>query len=787
MSVTVNVVGQTAVSISVASQSAASVSVAASTGASVVASGGIGPAGFITVPGTSAQAFGTFQLQAGDGITISTANGQFVISSYAGTAVSSLAPVQSVAGRTGTVVLQASDVTAGTFAIGRIPAIGYTALSGVPTTFAPSSHTHSTTEVVGLTAAFSQPGHTHSTADVTGYQGLPAQAGFLGPLVTDGTNATWTSRYSIVSPVLVQGAGMTLTRDTSAGSITVAFAGSTSGLAVGSLAPLALGVAAAGSSANASREDHVHKLPTVGDITAAAASHTHDAAAVASGVLDIARIPVIGYTAVSGTPSSFAPGAHTHSTTDIVAFTASASAAAPVQSVAGRTGAVVLTKADVGLANADNTADASKPVSTLQAAADAAVQSYAVQRVNHTGTQAASTITGLAAIAVSGSASDLVAGTVPISRLASSGTASSATFLRGDGAWAAAGSTDASTLSSGTVASALLPLATTTTAGTVIVGNGLAVTNSGVLSTAGLLDGGVYSSGGFVPIPTMTSATAPGGIVVATSPVAWRAFGGSLNADTGTLPASISYGFAGGASSTIAGYSVIGGPNVTGLPTAWTFAGSDNGVSWTTLDTRSAAASANMTQQFALSASASYSAYRWTFTAAHSSAAASGFGLQLLAVVTDVSGDFTPIPAMTSSTAPSGVAAGMITDGGSPAWMAFDGDTSTSWQDNFGNTPGTMFLSYAFAGGTPSRISGYRLGNGFSGPASPSAWTFYGSNDGTTWPQLDSRSGVTWAGTGVTQDYTLPAGPAAYSQYKWVFLSVSGANYLLVSTAQVLQ
>ena len=463
MSVVVNVVGQTAVS----------VSVAASTSVSVVASGGIGPAGFLTVPGTSTQAFGTFQLQAGDGITVSTADGQFLISSYPSTSVSSLAPVQSVAGRTGTVVLQASDVTAGTFAIGRIPTIGYTALSGVPVeftpashthdaaaissgtlsiarvptisytalsntpaTFTPSAHTHSTTDVVaftaaasaaapvqsvqsrtgavvltraditaaaevhshstadvvGLTAGFSQVGHTHdaaavtsgtldiaripvigytaisgtpssfspgahthsttdivaftasasaaapvqsvagrtgaislaaadiaglasvassgsytslsdvpatfapiththSTADITGYQGLPAQAGSLGPLVTDGTNATWTSRYSIVSPVLVQGAGMTLTRDTSAGSITVAFAGGTSGLAVGSLAPLALGVAAAGSAANASREDHVHQLPTVVDITAAAAIHTHDAAAIASGTIDAARLP----------------------------------------------------------------------------------------------------------------------------------------------------------------------------------------------------------------------------------------------------------------------------------------------------------------------------------------------------------------------------------------------------------------------------------------------------------------------------------------------------------------
>jgi hypothetical protein len=45
---------------------------------------------------------------------------------------------------------------------------------------------------------------------------------------------------------------------------------------------------------------------------------------------------------------------------------ARASAAAPVQSVAGQTGTVTLTKSDVGLGSVDNTSDASKPVSTAQ-------------------------------------------------------------------------------------------------------------------------------------------------------------------------------------------------------------------------------------------------------------------------------------------------------------------------------------------------------------------------------------------------------------------------------------
>ena len=45
---------------------------------------------------------------------------------------------------------------------------------------------------------------------------------------------------------------------------------------------------------------------------------------------------------------------------------AEAAAAAPVQSVAGRTGSVTLAKGDVGLGNVDNTADTAKPVSTAQ-------------------------------------------------------------------------------------------------------------------------------------------------------------------------------------------------------------------------------------------------------------------------------------------------------------------------------------------------------------------------------------------------------------------------------------
>lgn len=68
-------------------------------------------------------------------------------------------------------------------------------------------------------------------------------------------------------------------------------------------------------------------------------------------------------------PSTFPASPHTHPTSDVVGFDAAASAAAPVQSVAGRIGNVTLAKGDVGLGNVDNTSDANKPVSTAQQAA----------------------------------------------------------------------------------------------------------------------------------------------------------------------------------------------------------------------------------------------------------------------------------------------------------------------------------------------------------------------------------------------------------------------------------
>lgn len=171
---------------------------------------------------------------------------------------------------------------------------------------------------------------------------------------------------------------------------------------------------------------HTHTASAITDFSAAvaaAAPPTTDASLLTSGTLAAARLPasvvLTGDSRLSDarTPSSTLAHSSTHAAagSDPVTLTISQTtglqAALDLKSPLASptfTGTVSgVTKAAVGLGNADNTADSSKPVSTAQAAADAAVQAYAIQRANHTGTQSAGTITGLGAVATSNNYSDL--------------------------------------------------------------------------------------------------------------------------------------------------------------------------------------------------------------------------------------------------------------------------------------------------------------------------------------------------------------------------------------------
>lgn len=102
------------------------------------------------------------------------------------------------------------------------------------------------------------------------------------------------------------------------------------------------------------------------------------------------------------------------------------SGVAGVSSVNGRSGAVSLTSADVGLESVNNTSDAAKPVSDAQ---QAALDGKAGTAHTHTQGQ----VSGLTA---SLAAKMGINGPVPIGAISATGTPTASKFLRGDGVWA---------------------------------------------------------------------------------------------------------------------------------------------------------------------------------------------------------------------------------------------------------------------------------------------------------------------------------------------------------------
>lgn len=163
----------------------------------------------------------------------------------------------------------------------------------------------------------------------------------------------------------------------------------------------------------------------------------------------------IGSITATGTPSS---------STYLRGDSTWASIVAGVSSVNTLTGAVTLTQDNVGSGTTNKVFTATEQTKLAGIAAGATVNSAdatLLARANHTGTQSADTLTdgstnrlyssaektklsGIATGATANSAdATLLAranhtGTQPISTLATTGTASGSTYLRGDGAWAAA-------------------------------------------------------------------------------------------------------------------------------------------------------------------------------------------------------------------------------------------------------------------------------------------------------------------------------------------------------------
>jgi hypothetical protein len=122
-----------------------------------------------------------------------------------------------------------------------------------------------------------------------------------------------------------------------------------------------------------------------------------------------------------------------------------------------------------------------------------------------------------------------------------------------------------------------------------------------------------------------------------------------------------------------------------------------------------------------------------------------------------------------------------------PLWMAFDGDSSTAAQflRGPGNAPSRM-LQYAFPSGQKSNISGYSITTPQPGFVDFfTQWIVYGSDDLSTWTEIDSRSGISGWTSQQSKAFTLSQ-TRNFRAYRWVFQAStdnSGPNQ--ISTLQL--
>jgi hypothetical protein len=101
------------------------------------------------------------------------------------------------------------------------------------------------------------------------------------------------------------------------------------------------------------------------------------------------------------------------------------------------------------------------------------------------------------------------------------------------------------------------------------------------------------------------------------------------------------------------------------------------------------------------------------------------------------------------------------------AWKVFEGlnsSTAHSWISVAGTT---HWLLFGWKDGVKRAVSGYSISSQAGGGSQyrPTGWVFQGSNDKTTWTDIETRSGVNFTAAGQKLSFTLTT-PVAYTHYR---------------------
>ena len=107
-----------------------------------------------------------------------------------------------------------------------------------------------------------------------------------------------------------------------------------------------------------------------------------------------------------------------------------------------------------------------------------------------------------------------------------------------------------------------------------------------------------------------------------------------------------------------------------------------------------------------------------------------------------------------------------------------DGNLSTKWLD----LSATSWVLFTYT--SAQTWNKYAVTSGNDEPLrDPKAWTLQGSNNGTQWTLLDTRTGQTWSARNKTQTYTF-TNSTAYRYYKWVITENGGSGCSIIQASE---
>ena len=304
-------------------------------------------------------------------------------------------------------------------------------------------------------------------------------------------------------------------------------------------------------------------------------------------------------------------------------------------------------------------------------------------------------------------------------------------------------------------------------------------------------------------IPVMTSNTSPSGVAASSSNYSneyapWKAFDGNNNSGTASrwissasasMPQWISYKFN---LATYAGsYYIL--PETGGCadraPKNFRLQGSNDNVNWTTLDART---DINLStwngsgKTFNISNPGSYKTYRLYVTATNGSPVVSIQKLELYS-----NGNPNLIPVMTSNTSPSGVAASSSSYSSEYApWKAFDGNNNSGTASRWISSASSympQWIYYKFNQAVNAKYYYILPETGGCADRAPKNFQLQGSNNGSSWTTLDTRSNINlslYDSAGITFSINQPG---SYTYYRLYVTATNGSSVVSIQQIKLFQ